>query len=117
MKLLQVEQRKRFVADVLAAEKAMLRSGKGYLAKDIHDYLKAKVSGRKLKRPKARRLDIRMGKAKKWRIKGIEVEMSSGNVFADLGLSDADKLKAKSARMIEAHKAARRLKRGRRGAG
>jgi hypothetical protein len=50
------------VADALAAEKAMLHSGKGYLAKDVHDYLKAKATGRKVKRPKARRLNVRMGK-------------------------------------------------------
>jgi predicted XRE-type DNA-binding protein len=29
-------------------------------------------------------------------IDGVEVEMSSGNVFADVGLPDADKLKIKS---------------------
>ena len=30
-------------------------------------------------------------------IKGIEVQRGSGNVFADLGLPDADKLKIKMA--------------------
>ena len=34
-------------------------------------------------------------------IDGIEVEMGSGNVFADLGLPDADKLKIKSGLVIE----------------
>ncbi len=48
------EQRKQFVADALAAEKAMLRSGKGYFAKDVHAYMKAKASGRKVSRPKAK---------------------------------------------------------------
>lgn len=39
----------------------------------------------------------------------IKVEMSSGNVFADLGLRDADKLKIKSGLVIEITKAVRRL--------
>jgi predicted XRE-type DNA-binding protein len=34
-------------------------------------------------------------------INGIEVDMGSGNVFADLGLPDADKLKIKSGLVIE----------------
>lgn len=49
-----IQQRKQFVADALAAEKAKLRSGKGYIAKDVHGYLKAKASGRKVSRPKAK---------------------------------------------------------------
>lgn len=42
-------------------------------------------------------------------IEGVEVEMSSGNVFADLCLPDADKLKIKSGLVIEITKAVRRL--------
>jgi predicted XRE-type DNA-binding protein len=42
-------------------------------------------------------------------IEGIEVEMGSGNVFADLGLPDADKLKIKSGLVIEITKAMRKL--------
>jgi len=42
-------------------------------------------------------------------IDGVEVEMSSGNVFADLGLPDADKLKIKSGLVIEITKAVRNL--------
>ena len=42
-------------------------------------------------------------------IEGIEVEISSGNVFADLGLPDADKLKIKSGLVIEITKAMRKL--------
>ena len=42
-------------------------------------------------------------------IDGIEVEMGSGNVFADLGLPDADKLKIKSGLVIEITKAVRKL--------
>ncbi|MEK7816185.1 MAG: helix-turn-helix transcriptional regulator [Pseudomonadota bacterium] len=46
---------------------------------------------------------------KKRKIKGVEVELGSGNVFADLGLADADKLKIKSGLVIEITKAVRRL--------
>ncbi len=42
-------------------------------------------------------------------IDGIEVEVSSGNVFADLGLPDAEKLKIKSGLVIEIAKAVRKL--------
>ena len=42
-------------------------------------------------------------------IDGIEVETSSGNVFADLGLRDAEKLKIKSGLVIEITRAIRRL--------
>jgi len=40
---------------------------------------------------------------------GIEIESGSGNVFADLGLADADNLKIKSGLVIEITKAVRRL--------
>ena len=42
-------------------------------------------------------------------ISGIDVEMGSGNVFADLGLPDADKLKIKSGLVIEITKAMRTM--------
>ncbi|RFO97968.1 XRE family transcriptional regulator [Rhodoferax lacus] len=42
-------------------------------------------------------------------IKGIDVEMGSGNVFADLSLPGADKLKIKSGLVIEITKAMRKL--------
>lgn len=42
-------------------------------------------------------------------VESVEVEPSSGNVFADLGLPDADKLKIKSGLVIEITKAMRRL--------
>ncbi len=42
-------------------------------------------------------------------IDGVEVEISSGNVFADLGLPDADKLKLKSGLVSEITKAVRKL--------
>jgi predicted XRE-type DNA-binding protein len=40
-------------------------------------------------------------------IDGIEVQRGSGNVFADLGLPDADKLKIKTGLVIEIRKAMR----------
>jgi predicted XRE-type DNA-binding protein len=45
----------------------------------------------------------------KRKIDEVEVEMSSGNIFADLGLADADKLKIKSGLVIEITKAVRNL--------
>ena len=42
-------------------------------------------------------------------VNGIEVERGSGNVFADLGLRDADKLKIKSGLVIEITRAMRCL--------
>ena len=42
-------------------------------------------------------------------IDGIEIETSSGNVFADLGLPDAEKLKIKSGLVFEIRKAMRNL--------
>ncbi len=42
-------------------------------------------------------------------IEGIEIESSSGNVFADLGLPDAEKLAIKSGLVIEITRAVRRL--------
>ena len=42
-------------------------------------------------------------------VERIEVEMGSGNVFADLGLPDAEKLKIKSGPVIEITRAVRRL--------
>jgi predicted XRE-type DNA-binding protein len=46
---------------------------------------------------------------KKRLIDGVEVQRGSGNVFADLGLPDADKLKIKTGLVIEIRKAMRSL--------
>jgi len=48
------EARKLFVADALAAEQAMLRSGKGYRAEEVHRYMQSKALGKKAVRPKAK---------------------------------------------------------------
>ena len=42
-------------------------------------------------------------------IDGVEVQRSSGNVYADLGLPDAEKLKIKTGLVIEIRKAMRSL--------
>ena len=42
-------------------------------------------------------------------IEGVEVQRSSGNVFADLGLLDAEKLKIKTGLVVEIRKAMRVL--------
>lgn len=46
---------------------------------------------------------------KKRMIGGVEVQRGSGNVYADLGLPDAEKLKIKTGLVIEIRKAMRRL--------
>ena len=46
---------------------------------------------------------------KKRLIDGIEVHRSTGNVYADLGLPDAEKLKIKSGLVIEIRKAMQKL--------
>jgi predicted XRE-type DNA-binding protein len=42
-------------------------------------------------------------------VDGISVEASSGNVFSDVGLADADKLKIKSGLAIQITRAVRKL--------
>ena len=46
---------------------------------------------------------------KKRLIDGVEVKRSSGNVYADLGLPDAERLKIKTGLVVEIRKAMRRL--------
>jgi predicted XRE-type DNA-binding protein len=46
---------------------------------------------------------------KKRMVDGVEIESSSGNVFADLGLPNAEKLKIKSGLVIGITRALRRL--------
>jgi predicted XRE-type DNA-binding protein len=42
-------------------------------------------------------------------VDGVEVHRSSGNVYADLGLPDAERLKIKTGLVVEIRKAMRRL--------
>jgi predicted XRE-type DNA-binding protein len=46
---------------------------------------------------------------KKTVIKGVEIHSGSDNVFADLGLADAEKLKIKTGLVIEIRKAMKKL--------
>jgi predicted XRE-type DNA-binding protein len=46
---------------------------------------------------------------KKRLVDGIEVQRSSGNVYADLGLPDAERLKIKTGLVVEIRRAMRRL--------
>lgn len=46
---------------------------------------------------------------KKRLVDGVEVQRGSGNVYADLGLPDAEKLKIKTGLVIEIRKAIQRL--------
>ena len=42
-------------------------------------------------------------------MQGVQVQRSSGNVFADLGLPDADKLKIKTGLVVQIRKAMQSL--------
>jgi predicted transcriptional regulator len=48
------EQRARLIADARLARSEMIETGKGVDADEVHAYLKAKVSGKKAAKPKAR---------------------------------------------------------------
>lgn len=48
------ENRAAFVAQAEAARAAMLKSGKGYDADEVHAYLRARASGKKAAKPKAK---------------------------------------------------------------
>ena len=48
------ERRASFVSDAQAAREQMLATGKGYDASEVHAYLKARLSGDKPAKPKAR---------------------------------------------------------------
>ncbi len=48
------EVRAQFVADADAARKAMLKSGTGYDADEVHAYLRQRIDGNKSGRPKAK---------------------------------------------------------------
>ena len=46
------EKRKAFVAAALAARRRARRSGKGYAASEVHDYLETRLSDKNAARPK-----------------------------------------------------------------
>ena len=47
-----MERYQEFLDDGVRADEAMLRSGLGYAANDVHDYLEARIQGRAGARPK-----------------------------------------------------------------
>jgi predicted transcriptional regulator len=51
----QDEQAQRFLAEARAADRAMRRSGTGYAAAEVHDYIERRLAGKGAKRPGAKR--------------------------------------------------------------
>ena len=51
----QSELADQFLEDAIAADEAMQRSGLGHEAADVHAYVTAKVQGKRVRRPRARR--------------------------------------------------------------
>ncbi len=47
-----MERHEAFVRDALQADKEMQDTGVGYAAEDVHEYLRAKLKGRKVRRPR-----------------------------------------------------------------
>jgi predicted transcriptional regulator len=47
-----LERHEAFVRDALQAKKEMEESGVAYAAEDVHEYLRARLKGRKVRRPK-----------------------------------------------------------------
>lgn len=48
------EQRLRFIAEARSAREEMIGTGRGLDADEVHAYLRAKVSGKKITKPKTR---------------------------------------------------------------
>ena len=48
------EQRASFVSEAQAAREQMLKTGRGFDVCEVHAYLKARIAGKKLAKPKAR---------------------------------------------------------------
>ena len=48
------EKRSAFVADAVSARNAMVKTGKGYIADEVHTYLRDRAKGKVAKRPKAK---------------------------------------------------------------
>lgn len=47
------ERRAVFVSEAQTAREEMLRTGKGYAAREVHAYLKVRIAGKKPAKPKA----------------------------------------------------------------
>jgi predicted transcriptional regulator len=50
----RAELRRRFVADALAAEREVIRSGKTYAAEEVFAFVEAKAKGKRIRKPAAR---------------------------------------------------------------
>jgi predicted transcriptional regulator len=50
----QAERRAEFVAEALAVDETMTRTGLGYDADEVHRYLRQRAAGKRAVRPKAR---------------------------------------------------------------
>lgn len=48
------EKRQQFVASAIAARTEAIESGEGYAAEDVHAYVRAKVCGEPINKPKAK---------------------------------------------------------------
>lgn len=48
------ERRADFVAEAISARKDLMRTGKGFSAADVHEYLQRRARGKTTPRPKAR---------------------------------------------------------------
>jgi len=48
------EQRKALISAAIAARRRALKSGKGYAASEVHDYLEARLADKRAPRPKPR---------------------------------------------------------------
>lgn len=48
------EKRAQFVADAIASREEALRSGKGYVAEEVHAYLRARAQGKLASKPRAK---------------------------------------------------------------
>lgn len=49
------EKRREFVAAALAADREFERTGKGYALEDVAEYLRARVAGKPVRRPRLKR--------------------------------------------------------------
>ena len=50
----QAERRQQFVAVALDAREETLRTGKGFAARQVHPYVRARSAGKKVARPRAK---------------------------------------------------------------
>lgn len=50
----RAELAQQFLKDAIAADEAMQKSGKGYLAQEVHGYLTKRARGQKATRPRAK---------------------------------------------------------------